>query len=246
MTTDAAPSGQNKRSQRVTTGNQSYNLRPMKFRRSLNEFANPILCNHRRQQYSSFRHKEIESINIINQGNQIGTSNNRKARNIDPDYSPPRIQNKISNAPSRLSREGDYKLKEKFFQQTYFQMNLNQTIDLFSQHFNNLMPRLMSTIREYGEIAIDALNKIWKKELPRIYAPIPLLPAVQKKIKEEQIEAMIKAPLWLGQIQYTELVNENVQSLMLGQSNEILELGISLIKKNLKLLLGKICCFLID
>ncbi|KAA6374054.1 MAG: hypothetical protein EZS28_030417, partial [Streblomastix strix] len=31
--------------------------------------------------------------------------------------------------------------------------------------------------------------------LPWIHPPIPLLPAVLKKIREEQIEAMIKAPL---------------------------------------------------
>ncbi|KAA6332791.1 MAG: hypothetical protein EZS28_053239 [Streblomastix strix] len=69
---------------------------------------------------------------------------------------------------------------------------------------------------------------------------------ILKKIKEEQIEVMIIVPLWLGQIGYTELVNENAQSLMLGWSNEILEPGTSLIKKNLKLPAGKICCFLMD
>ncbi|KAA6363720.1 MAG: hypothetical protein EZS28_040755 [Streblomastix strix] len=57
---------------------------------------------------------------------------------------------------------------------------------------------------------------------------------------------MIIAPLWPGQIWYTELVNENARSLMLSWSNEILEPEISLIKMNLKLPPGKICCFLID
>ncbi|KAA6358836.1 MAG: hypothetical protein EZS28_045637 [Streblomastix strix] len=103
----------------------------------------------------------------------------------------------------------------------------------------------MSTIRGHGETAIDALNQTWKMELPWIHPPIPPLPAVLKKIREEQIEAMIIAPLWSGQIWYTELVYENAQSLMLGWSNEILEPGTSLIKKNLKLPTGKICCFLI-
>ncbi|KAA6376951.1 MAG: hypothetical protein EZS28_027521, partial [Streblomastix strix] len=92
----------------------------------------------------------------------------------------------------------------------------------------------------HGEIAIDALNQRWKIEHPRIHPHIPLLPAVLKKIREEQIDAMIIAPQWPGQIWYTELVNENVQSFMLGWSNEILEPGTSLIKKNLKLPPGKI------
>ncbi|KAA6388041.1 MAG: hypothetical protein EZS28_016430 [Streblomastix strix] len=104
----------------------------------------------------------------------------------------------------------------------------------------------MSTIRGLGEVAIDALNQTWMKELPQIYPPIPLLPAVLKNIREEQIEAVIIAPLWPGQIWYTEIVNENARSLMLGWSNEILEPGTLLIKKNLKLPPNKICCFLMD
>ncbi|KAA6366811.1 MAG: hypothetical protein EZS28_037660 [Streblomastix strix] len=104
----------------------------------------------------------------------------------------------------------------------------------------------MSTIRGHGKIAIDALNQTWKKKLPWIQPPIPLLPAVLKKIREDQVEATIIAPLWLGQIWYTEVVNQNVQSLMLGWSSEILKPGTSLIKKNLILPPGKICCFLMD
>ncbi|KAA6374987.1 MAG: hypothetical protein EZS28_029485 [Streblomastix strix] len=156
------------------------------------------------------------------------------------------LKNEIAYALSRLLRAGDYKLKEKIFQQTCLLMNLNLTIDLFSQHFNNLLPIFMSTIRGHGEIAIDALNHTWKKELPWIHPPIPLLPAVLKKIREEQIETIIVAPLWPGQIWYTELVNENVQFFMLGWSNEILLPGSLLNKMNLKLSPSKIYCFLMD
>ncbi|KAA6369639.1 MAG: hypothetical protein EZS28_034833, partial [Streblomastix strix] len=156
----------------------------------------------------------------------------------------PGVKNEIADALSRLSRAGDYKLKEKIFQQTCLQMNLNLTINLFSQYFNNLLPRFMMSIRGHGETAIDALNQAWKMELPWIHPPIPLLPAVLKRIGEERIKTMIIAPLWPGQIWYTELVNENHQSIMLNWSNEIQEPGKSLITKNMKLPLVNICCFL--
>ncbi|KAA6371998.1 MAG: putative Transposon Tf2-6 polyprotein [Streblomastix strix] len=78
----------------------------------------------------------------------------------------PGVKNETADALSRLSRAGDYKLKEKIFKQTCLQMNQNPTIDLFSQHFNNLLPRFMQTIRGHGEIAIDALNQTWKMEPP--------------------------------------------------------------------------------
>ncbi|KAA6399693.1 MAG: hypothetical protein EZS28_004780 [Streblomastix strix] len=158
----------------------------------------------------------------------------------------PGVKNEIANALCRLSRADDYKLREKIFRQTCLQMNFNPTIDLFSQHFNNVLPRFMSTVGGHGEIAIDALNQTSKIKLSWIHPPIPLLPAVLKNIREEQIEALIEAPLWPCQIWFTELINENAQSLMLRWSNEILELGTSLIKKNLKLMPGKICCFLTD
>ncbi|KAA6383269.1 MAG: hypothetical protein EZS28_021204 [Streblomastix strix] len=135
----------------------------------------------------------------------------------------PGVKNEIADELCGLSRIGDQELKEKIFQQTSIQMNLNLIIDLFSQHFNNLLPRFMQTVRGHGQIAINALNQVRMKEFPWIYPPIPLYPTVLKKIREQHIEAIIIAPLWLGQIWYTELVSENTQSLMLGWSNEILE-----------------------
>ncbi|KAA6395626.1 MAG: hypothetical protein EZS28_008850 [Streblomastix strix] len=83
-------------------------------------------------------------------------------------------------------------------------------------------------------------------ELPRIHPPFSLLSTVLKKIREDRIEAVIVAPQWPGQISHTKLVNQYVQSLMLNQSNEILEPVTSLIMKNLKLHPDKLCCFLMD
>ncbi|KAA6368925.1 MAG: hypothetical protein EZS28_035549 [Streblomastix strix] len=83
----------------------------------------------------------------------------------------------------------------------------------------------MSTIRGHGKIATDSLNQAWKKELPWIHPTIPLIPAVLKKIREEQIEVMLIAPLSSDQTQYTEQVNEKVQSFIFGCSIKILEPG---------------------
>ncbi|KAA6378677.1 MAG: hypothetical protein EZS28_025795 [Streblomastix strix] len=116
------------------------------------------------------------------------------------------------------------KFKEKIFPLTYLQMNLNQTIDLFLQLFNNLLQRFLLIIRGHWKIAIDALNQVWMKEFPWIHPPISLPAAVLKKIREERIRTILIAPPWPGQILYTELVNVNDQSLMLGWMSKILEL----------------------
>ncbi|KAA6372351.1 MAG: hypothetical protein EZS28_032122 [Streblomastix strix] len=104
----------------------------------------------------------------------------------------------------------------------------------------------MTTTRVHEEISIDDLHQVWKKELPWNHPHIPLLPAVPKKIREEQIEAMIVAPIWPGQILESKLVNKNHQPFMLSWSNEMQERGSTQIKKNQNLYSGKICYFLMN
>ncbi|KAA6395543.1 MAG: hypothetical protein EZS28_008931 [Streblomastix strix] len=93
-------------------GNQSYNLRPTKFRKNLKEFANSIPCDQKRQQYSSFRYQEMESINITNKANQTGTLNDRKTRNSDPDYSPPRSQKRNIGLSKQTVKGRRFLIKE--------------------------------------------------------------------------------------------------------------------------------------
>ncbi|KAA6374682.1 MAG: hypothetical protein EZS28_029789, partial [Streblomastix strix] len=96
-------------------GNQSNNLRPTKFHQNLKKFANSIHSDQKRQQYSSFRYQEMESINITNKGNQTGTLNNRKTRNLDPDYSPPRSQKRNRRRTKQTIKSRTLQIKEEDF-----------------------------------------------------------------------------------------------------------------------------------
>ncbi|KAA6378278.1 MAG: hypothetical protein EZS28_026194 [Streblomastix strix] len=267
MTTDAAPSGWcstlQKEQEMIAMAHGTWNKKQAKLtsnNRKIKDITQDLRCfakilKNSRVQSLAIRNdnstavfdirKWRASISLIREIKQAHQTIQKLGIQIQNTYLPG-VKNEIADAQSRLSRAGDCKLKEKIFQQTCLQMNLNLTIYLFQQYFNKLLTIYMSTIKGHGETAIDALNQTWKMELPWIHPPIPLLPAVLKKIREEQIKEMIIAPQWPGQIWCTELVNENAQSLMLCRSNEILESGISLIKKNLILTSGKICCFLMD
>ncbi|KAA6386735.1 MAG: hypothetical protein EZS28_017741 [Streblomastix strix] len=55
-------------------------------------------------------------------------------------------------------------------------------------------PVLDSLLSASAILDVDALNQTWKNEQTQIRPPIPLLPAVLKNIREEEIEAMIIAP----------------------------------------------------
>ncbi|KAA6363059.1 MAG: hypothetical protein EZS28_041414 [Streblomastix strix] len=203
MTTEAAPSGWGSTLERelemIAIVHGTWNKRQVKLSSNSREIK--AITQGLRSFAKILKNLRVQSLAIRSDNS---TLNNRKAKNLDPDYSPP------------MNQKRDIRSTKKI------------------------------TIKNLKKFATQGINQTWKKKLSWIHPPIPLLPVNLKKIREEQIEAMIIAPLWPGQIQYTEPVNENAQSLMLGWSNEILEPGTSLIKKNLKLPPGKICCFLMD
>ncbi|KAA6361917.1 MAG: hypothetical protein EZS28_042555 [Streblomastix strix] len=197
MTTDAATSGWGqtleKALEMIAMTQRTWNKRQAKLISNNKEIK---AINQNLRSFSIFlKNSRVQSL-VIRSDNSTAVIDFRKWRITHL----PGVKNEIADALCRLSRAGNYKLNEKIFQQTYLEMNLNPTINLFSQHFNNLLPRFMSPIRGHGEIAIDALNQAWKMELLWIHPPIPLLPAVLKQIREDQIEAMIIAPIWPGQI----------------------------------------------
>ncbi|KAA6395159.1 MAG: hypothetical protein EZS28_009317 [Streblomastix strix] len=203
ITTDAAPSvwgsTLEKELEMIAMAHGTWNKRQAKL--SSNNRENKAITNGLRSFAKTLKNLQVQSL-AIRSVNSTTVFDNRKRRasisliieikqvhqtieklGIQIQFTHlPGVRNEIADALSRLSRAGDYKLKEKIFKQICLQMNLNPKIDLFSQHFNNLLPRFMSTIRGHGETAIDALNQTWKMELPWIHLPIPLLPAVPKKI----------------------------------------------------------------
>ncbi|KAA6370656.1 MAG: hypothetical protein EZS28_033818 [Streblomastix strix] len=158
--------------------------------------------------------------------------NNKKARNLDPDYSPSRSQKQNSRRTQQTIKSRRLQAKGKEF-----------STDMSSDELesNN---RLIFTTLQQPTVKIHVNDKRTRRNSnrrtqsnmeeanPQIHPSIPLLAAVLKKTGEEPFEDRIVVPLWPGQIWYTELLNENAQSLMLGWSNEILQSGTSLIQKN--------------
>ncbi|KAA6389398.1 MAG: hypothetical protein EZS28_015071 [Streblomastix strix] len=131
----------NKQQQR----NRSYNLIPTKFRKvfqtlriqsfATRSYKNAAIFDIRKWSTSIPLMKEITLIHQTIE--KIGT--------LIQIIHLSRVNNETVDAQSRLSGTGDYKLKGNIFQQIRLQMNLNLTIDFFSQHFSNFPPRFMST-----------------------------------------------------------------------------------------------------
>ncbi|KAA6394078.1 MAG: hypothetical protein EZS28_010392 [Streblomastix strix] len=143
MTADAAPSGKDstleKELEMIAIAHGTWNKMQVKLSRKSREikaitqglrifakviknFASSIPINQKRQLYSSFLRQEMVSISIINNGNQTGTLNNRKAMNLDPNYSPPRSQK-----PEQLTHQVDYQVQEITNQRRRIHVNNKRT-----------------------------------------------------------------------------------------------------------------------
>ncbi|KAA6379820.1 MAG: hypothetical protein EZS28_024653 [Streblomastix strix] len=188
MTTDAAPSGWGsileKEPEMIAIAHGTWNIRQAKLinnsrdinaiTQGLRSFAKSLMNSRvkslgirRDNRTAVFDIRKWKASTQFNKGNQTGTLNNRKVRNLDPDYSLPRSQKRNGENFMKITKSRKLQIKGENFQQTCLQMNLNPTIDLFSQHFNNLLSRFMSTVRGHGEIATFAVRHASSEEVLR-------------------------------------------------------------------------------
>ncbi|KAA6397610.1 MAG: hypothetical protein EZS28_006861 [Streblomastix strix] len=163
-----------------------------------------------------------------------------------PYYLPPSNYSEIADALSILSRAREYKLKEKMLQQTCLQMNLNPAIDLFSQHFNKLLTKIQVNNKKTRRNCNrrSKLNLEDGTSMDSSSYPSPSSSSEEDQRRADRSNDNCSTMARLDVVYRTGIRECSI--LMLGWSNEILEPRTSLIKKNLKLVPGKICCFIMD
>ncbi|KAA6376043.1 MAG: hypothetical protein EZS28_028430 [Streblomastix strix] len=118
MTIDAAPSEWGSTLERelemIAIAHGTWNKRQVKLS-SKNWEIKTITQGLRSIAQTSFRHYEMESINIINKGIQAGALNKRKARNSDSDYSPPMSQKRDSRRIKQTIKSSRLQIKGEDF-----------------------------------------------------------------------------------------------------------------------------------
>ena len=73
--------------------------------------------------------------------------------------------------------------------------NLSPTLDAFASRSTAQLPRYMSWERDHLAVAQDALIQSWDP-VSYLFPPVPLLPKVIRRIKDQKIRAIIVCPQW--------------------------------------------------
>jgi hypothetical protein len=158
------------------------------------------------------------------------------------------VENEKADSLSRLSRAGDYAVKDEVFQDALASLGVTITVDLFASRYNKKHPVYCSVaLNDSRMLARDAFTISWKgRGLPLIHPPVPLLLRCLKRIREEKITAVVVAPHWLGQPWTNSLRTMTLKTVMMGQSYLALTSGRQMLKNGDKLPPGPIAAYLVD
>lgn len=96
-------------------------------------------------------------------------------------------------------------------------------IDLFASRLNHKLDKYVSFRPDPNAVAIDAFSTSWANKYVYIFAPFSTLNMVLRKIVEEEVEAIVVAPLWNTQSWWPQLAHLLVDHpVMLPPAHKIL------------------------
>jgi hypothetical protein len=134
----------------------------------------------------------------------------------------PGIDNTTADRLSRLSRSGDYQVKQSVFNKALQILQTEIQIDLFATRANRKVINFVSIDRDEEAIGRDAFSMAWRGTLPLIHPPIPLLLRCLRKVQEEQVRGVVIAPAWRGQPWSHLLQTMSVRRVNLGEAAQVL------------------------
>ena len=88
-----------------------------------------------------------------------------------------------------------FMLDRKVFRSILDHFSLQPTLDAFTCQYSAQLPRYMSWHRDQQAVAQDALLSPWDP-VTYLFPPVPLLPKVVRKIRDQRIRAILVCPQW--------------------------------------------------
>ncbi|KAA6314576.1 MAG: hypothetical protein EZS28_055560 [Streblomastix strix] len=79
----------------------------------------------------------------------------------------------------------------------------------------------------------------WEEEFALIHPPIPIVGRIIRKIVEERAQGIMIVPHWPGQLWWTQLKKIAVSEREIGESEKVLEMGLKMRMRNLKVPPGR-------
>ena len=98
------------------------------------------------------------------------------------------------------------------------------TIDLFASRLNAQLPVYCSWRPNPAALAVDALSISWRDQHPYLFPPFAPIGKYLQKILQEEVEALLIAPVWQTQIWYPTLLGMLVERpVLLPNTQNILQ-----------------------
>ncbi|KAA6384082.1 MAG: putative reverse transcriptase [Streblomastix strix] len=202
---------------------------------SLKKFNNQILKKQSQRRSATSLANATQMIIALAENNQYKI----RAKHI------PWRTNTEADSLSRLSRCGDYALKQEILDNAMKEMNKQITIDAFANRKNRKTQRFYSINRDVWAEARDGLDQSWEGELPLVHPPIMLLGRCLNKINRGNLNAVVVCPIWKAQNWFPLFQEITIQQKDLGMCEDILEIGEKMQARGLKLPPGRLGIFLV-
>ncbi|KAA6372056.1 MAG: hypothetical protein EZS28_032416 [Streblomastix strix] len=136
------------------------------------------------------------------------------------------ISNKIIDALSSLSIQGDYSVKNEIIIALCQAREIIPTLDLFATGENKLEDRFVAIgEKEEGEEWLNTFSRPWQEEIFRIHQPIPKIGKALIAWEKFKPKSIMIALWWPGQIWFTSLLPDSSRYFIPGKSSLFLNSG---------------------
>ena len=139
------------------------------------------------------------------------------ARNVTilPPHWIPTAENTAADFLSRHDvTQWMFMLDRTVFRSVLDYFSLRPTLDAFACRYSAQLPRYMSWSRDQHAVAQDALFSPWDP-VTYLFPPVPLLPKVIRKIRDQKIRAILVCPQWPTALWWGMLLDMMVEPPML-------------------------------
>jgi hypothetical protein len=137
-------------------------------------------------------------------------------------------ENQTADSLSRLSKSGDYSLKEGVLERAETMLGEPAEVDLFARRTNRQKERYctVEVDNDRHVIARDAMSIRWTGWTALIHPPIPMIVRTLTKIQREGTRAIVIVPAWKGALRMERLRVMTIKGpVILGKCEELLDMG---------------------
>jgi ribonuclease HI len=159
----------------------------------------------------------------------------------------PGVANDAADRLSRFSASGDYAINRQMLQSALARLGVAIGADLFATHNNAQHPVFCTMSTDPRSVAQDAFSVRWNDfSFPLIHPPIPLIPRVLQRLRQEKMIAVMIVPLWEAQAWSLSLREITLSSLDLGPMDLALVRGTRMRRNHERLPPGNLLIAIVD